>query len=74
MPIQSHTPGYYKSGTQPSATEGRVCGPSPGRARLGRDTVGAGIYSGTVQRDAHGAVVIGKQYQNHNARPGPVYR
>ena len=38
-----------------------------------RDTVGAGIYSGTVQRDEYGAVVIGKQYQNHNSRPGPVY-
>ncbi|KAJ1490032.1 hypothetical protein T484DRAFT_1778387 [Baffinella frigidus] len=38
-----------------------------------RDSVGAGIYSGTVQRDEHGAVVIGKQYQNHNTRPGPVY-
>ena len=37
------------------------------------DTVGAGIYGGIVQRDADGAVVIGRQYQNHNPRPGPVY-
>merc|ERR1719223_91000 len=38
------------------------------------DSVGAGIYSGTVERREHdGSVVIGKQYQNHNPRPGPVY-
>lgn len=38
------------------------------------DSVGAGIYSGTVQRREHdGSVIIGKQYQNHNPRPGPVY-
>lgn len=37
------------------------------------DTVGAGIYSGKVVRDATGAVVIGKQYRNHNPAPGPVY-
>jgi hypothetical protein len=37
------------------------------------DTVGAGIYGGIVKRDAAGAVVIGRQYQNHNPRPGPVY-
>merc|ERR1719379_366594 len=38
-----------------------------------RDTVGPGIYGGIVKRDANGDVVIGKQYQNHNPRPGPVY-
>ena len=38
------------------------------------DSVGAGIYSGTVQRRASdGSVVLGRQYQNHNPRPGPVY-
>jgi hypothetical protein len=38
------------------------------------DTVGAGIYGGSVQRDeTTGDVVIGQQYQNHNHRPGPVY-
>jgi hypothetical protein len=37
------------------------------------DTVGPGIYGGSVQRDAGGNVVIGQQYQNHNNRPGPVY-
>eukprot|EP00747_Dinoflagellata_sp_TGD_P164019 gnl/TRDRNA2_/TRDRNA2_183389_c0_seq1.p1 gnl/TRDRNA2_/TRDRNA2_183389_c0~~gnl/TRDRNA2_/TRDRNA2_183389_c0_seq1.p1 ORF type:complete len:380 (+),score=60.59 gnl/TRDRNA2_/TRDRNA2_183389_c0_seq1:49-1188(+) len=37
------------------------------------DSVGAGIYGGRVKRDALGMVVIGKQYQNHNPRPGPVY-
>jgi ankyrin repeat protein len=37
------------------------------------DTVGAGIYSGRVLRDAEGRIVIGKQYQNHNKNPGPVY-
>lgn len=39
-----------------------------------RDTVGAGIYGGRVRRDpVDGSVIIGKQYQNHNKRPGPVY-
>lgn len=39
-----------------------------------RDTVGPGIYGGIVKRDPQtGAVVIGRQYQNHNPRPGPVY-
>jgi len=37
------------------------------------DTVGPGIYGGIVKRDANGEVVIGRQYQNHNTRPGPVY-
>lgn len=38
------------------------------------DTVGPGIYGGSVKRDQDGNVVIGEQYQNHNNnRPGPVY-
>eukprot|EP00525_Craspedostauros_australis_P008832 CAMPEP_0198112364 /NCGR_PEP_ID=MMETSP1442-20131203/4223_1 /TAXON_ID= /ORGANISM="Craspedostauros australis, Strain CCMP3328" /LENGTH=95 /DNA_ID=CAMNT_0043769101 /DNA_START=174 /DNA_END=458 /DNA_ORIENTATION=+ len=37
------------------------------------DTVGAGIYGGSVVRNEAGEVVIGKQYQNHNNRPGPGY-
>lgn len=37
------------------------------------DTVGPGIYGGTVKRQPDGRVVIGQQYQNHNPRPGPVY-
>eukprot|EP00873_Tetraselmis_striata_P011373 jgi/Tetstr1/431637/TSEL_021167.t1 len=37
------------------------------------DTVGPGIYGGIVQRDEEGRVVLGRQYQNHNPRPGPVY-
>lgn len=37
------------------------------------DTVGAGIYSGRVQRGADGSVIIGRQYGNHNPVPGPVY-
>lgn len=38
------------------------------------DSVGAGIYSGTVQRRKEdGSVITGKQYQNHNPTPGPVY-
>jgi hypothetical protein len=38
-----------------------------------RDSVGPGIYGGIVKRDALGRVAVGKQYQNHNPRPGPVY-
>jgi len=37
------------------------------------DTVGAGIYGGNVKRDAEGKLIYGRQYQDHNARPGPVY-
>merc|ERR1719346_562777 len=38
------------------------------------DTVGPGIYGGRVKRDpTTGDIVIGKQYQGHNSRPGPVY-
>ena len=38
------------------------------------DSVDAGIYGGKVKRNPEtGEVVIGKQYQNHNSRPGPVY-
>jgi len=37
------------------------------------DTVGAGIYGGSVKRYDNGEIVIGQQYQNHNERPGPVY-
>merc|ERR1711924_19797 len=39
-----------------------------------KDTVGPGIYGGIVKRDPEtGEVVIGRQYQDHNPRPGPVY-
>lgn len=39
------------------------------------DTVGPGIYGGEVERDPNsGEVVVGAQYQNHNPRPGPVYK
>ena len=38
------------------------------------DTVGAGIYGGSVQRNEEdGTIVMGPQYQNHNSQPGPVY-
>lgn len=32
------------------------------------DTVGPGIYGGSVKRDENGNVVIGKQYQNRKFR------
>ena len=37
------------------------------------DTVGAGIYGGNVRRAADGTIVVGRQYQGHNSRPGPIY-
>jgi ankyrin repeat protein len=37
------------------------------------DSVGPGIYGGRVQRDARGGIIIGKQFQEHNSLPGPVY-
>eukprot|EP00559_Dactyliosolen_fragilissimus_P008852 CAMPEP_0184860400 /NCGR_PEP_ID=MMETSP0580-20130426/5295_1 /TAXON_ID=1118495 /ORGANISM="Dactyliosolen fragilissimus" /LENGTH=219 /DNA_ID=CAMNT_0027357489 /DNA_START=261 /DNA_END=920 /DNA_ORIENTATION=+ len=38
------------------------------------DTVGPGIYGGSVKRNlSTGEILIGEQYQNHNSRPGPLY-
>lgn len=38
------------------------------------DSVGPGIYGGIVKRlPETGEVAIGRQYQNHNPRPGPIY-
>lgn len=37
------------------------------------DSVGAGIYGGIVKRASNGVIEIGRQYQGHNPRPGPVY-
>ena len=38
------------------------------------DSVGPGIYGGSVKRDPKtGEIEIGRQYQDHNSRPGPVY-
>lgn len=37
------------------------------------DTVGPGIYGGSVALDPDGRIVWGEQYQRHNLRPGPVY-
>ena len=37
------------------------------------DSVGPGIYGGYVLKDENGEIVIGKQFEEHNATPGPVY-
>mmetsp|Transcript_6400 Transcript_6400/g.9782 ORF Transcript_6400/g.9782 Transcript_6400/m.9782 type:complete len:268 (+) Transcript_6400:402-1205(+) len=37
------------------------------------DSVGPGIYGGSVQRDVNGDILIGTQYENHNHVPGPLY-
>ena len=37
------------------------------------DSVGPGIYGGRVLLDEHGSVVIGRQFEEHNSLPGPVY-
>lgn len=38
------------------------------------DSVGPGIYGGRVKRDtATGYIIIGKQFEEHNSLPGPVY-
>lgn len=61
-----HAPGMAEKYGRPGATDGDGFDPYA-------DTVGAGIYGGIVKRDAAGAVVVGRQYQSHNPRPGPVY-
>ncbi|KAG8458557.1 hypothetical protein KFE25_003092 [Diacronema lutheri] len=37
------------------------------------DAVGPGIFGGNVQRASDGTIVIGRQYEDHNSLPGPVY-
>ena len=37
------------------------------------DSVGPGIYGGRVSRDERGEIIIGRQFEEHNALPGPVY-
>eukprot|EP00933_Yihiella_yeosuensis_P048098 TRINITY_DN4410_c3_g1_i1.p1 TRINITY_DN4410_c3_g1~~TRINITY_DN4410_c3_g1_i1.p1 ORF type:complete len:388 (+),score=66.18 TRINITY_DN4410_c3_g1_i1:117-1166(+) len=61
-----YAPGMAEKYGAPGATDGEGFDPY-------RDSVGPGIYGGRVQRDQLGMVTIGKQYQNHNPRPGPVY-
>lgn len=61
-----YAPGMKEKYGAPGATDNEGFDPYA-------DSVGAGIYGGRVQRDKQGMVVIGKQYQNHNRRPGPVY-
>mmetsp|Transcript_139150 Transcript_139150/g.242146 ORF Transcript_139150/g.242146 Transcript_139150/m.242146 type:complete len:349 (-) Transcript_139150:176-1222(-) len=61
-----YAPGMVEKYGSPGATDREGFDPYA-------DSVGAGIYGGRVKRDEKGNVVIGKQYQNHNPRPGPVY-
>ncbi|KAJ1626643.1 hypothetical protein T492DRAFT_1031245 [Pavlovales sp. CCMP2436] len=37
------------------------------------DGVGPGIYGGRVERYENGSVVIGRQFEDYNPLPGPVY-
>merc|ERR550532_1324287 len=62
-----YTPGMVEKYGRPGQTDNEGFDPYA-------DTVGPGIYGGIVQRDPQtGEIVIGRQYQNHNPRPGPVY-
>eukprot|EP00930_Biecheleria_cincta_P056929 TRINITY_DN42948_c0_g1_i1.p1 TRINITY_DN42948_c0_g1~~TRINITY_DN42948_c0_g1_i1.p1 ORF type:complete len:370 (+),score=63.19 TRINITY_DN42948_c0_g1_i1:3-1112(+) len=61
-----YAPGMAEKYGAPGATDNEGFDPYA-------DSVGPGIYGGRVKRDQSGMVVIGKQYQNHNPRPGPVY-
>merc|ERR1711998_64187 len=54
-----HAPGMAEKYGRPGETDNEGFDPYA-------DTVGPGIYGGIVKRDAHGTVVIGRQYQNHN--------
>merc|ERR1719230_240313 len=61
-----YAPGMAEKYGAPGKTDGEGFDPYA-------DTVGPGIYGGRVQRDRLGMVTIGRQYQNHNPRPGPIY-
>eukprot|EP00937_MAST-01D_sp_MAST-1D-sp2_P001641 g1641.t1 len=61
-----HAPGMARKYGSPGMTDPEGFDPYA-------DSVGAGIYGGNVLYDAEGNVVVGRQYQNHNPRPGPVY-
>lgn len=61
-----YAPGVAKQYGLPGGTDSQGFDPYA-------DTVGPGIYGGSVKRDENGDVIIGKQYQNHNRAPGPVY-
>jgi hypothetical protein len=37
------------------------------------DAVGPGIFGGRVERNSDGSVVIGRQWEDYNPLPGPVY-
>lgn len=63
---EPYAPGVAEKYGLPGSTGSEVFNPY-------RDSVGPGIYSGSVERDKDGNVVIGQQYQNHNSRLGPVY-
>lgn len=83
MSVAADEPKYYRSdGVRithdpyaPGMTEkyGKRGSTDPDGFDPYRDSVGAGIYGGRVKRGTDGKIVIGRQYQNHNPRPGPVY-
>ena len=62
-----YAPGMVEKYGRPGATDNEGFDPY-------RDSVGPGIYGGIVKRDEDGEIVIGRQYQNHNPRPGPVLK
>jgi hypothetical protein len=37
------------------------------------DMVGPGIYGGRIERTTDGSVAIGRQFEEHNSLPGPIY-
>ena len=61
-----YSPGMKEKYGEPGATDNEGFDPY-------RDSVGAGIYGGIVKRSELGEVLIGRQYQNHNPTPGPIY-
>jgi len=61
-----HAPGMAEKYGRPGETDAEGFDPYA-------DSVGPGIYGGKVKRDESGNVIIGRQFQNHNPEPGPVY-
>ena len=66
MGFDPYAPGIAETYGSPGETDPDGFNPYKKKA-------GPGIYGGNVKRDENGNMIMGRQYQDHNSRPGPVY-